>query len=1015
MKKLATVFLLLFSLGFFLTAQASGVTKTTSEAGEPGQYETFSWEEVPKARKYGVVIEVLNEKGRWVKFYSKDTRKTSVDVELPPGSYRISISTYNILGKKTASDWTNFYILDENTPYLFDNYYNKPLEWKVPVLYVDFKGSDIKTVSGSRNFITAEKGFDENTFFIKGKNIFSPNVNFYLVPSDRALDGGKEYTPFFTARKEVKLEVVKRDTAKNGVYVSYDKKALYSGYYSLEARNGMSKDSIGILVLADRPMSITPFEFEQDLHYKVNALTIENKNELLFSVKGKGFDSNTKFSLIPTDAGIDYPYAVNQNRIRVPVNLKEKSNLDDEGTVRLDLTCNAKDIKTGYYYIQAEDNADKENVHALLLAKVPLLKESDVEISKISTKFNKRTKKLDFTVKADKLTNASSITLVSEYSQEIGGNVKIPLKLSKSASQSAKFVASLDPASFIFGDYMMLIETAAGTSREFFTIDKHFKARQISMNDVKADAKFLRPEEGSSDSISFDSAIVEKVTIKEGQVTVTAKRPYLFPYIRLSGASTPEMLSYGGANIDFRFEDEIFSNGWIAFGPAIKFNRDSYIESISRLQGSQVYIEEQTKKELGAELHLKLSIPNMYFSPYLGGGVGYNLINPETNNEISGLVPGIKEKGFFNASDFYAVTYFGLTLTQVLDFRYNFEFHNILNENFDKYTRSTIALGIKMPVRSSVYTRNVMTQGAVITKGGEVNASDYDNLSRLSFLEFDEGVTEVNGFMNYNVVQSVTLPSTLEAIGDNAFKNCSSLSSVTILGTSLKTIGDGAFAGDTYLGGISIPSSVTYIGKDAFAGWTSGQSIYLMWDSDDTVSRNLEGLSNTGAMILYRNGTLAAGFEYKNAFENYNNWENYNGISYTKSSMNYKDLLYPAIHIKGFANSTDERDVSQLRNRKLADSLNGSSKLKFKVYGDGNKYMLYIRTSDDGYFAKEFNTKSGSTTDVSISLKSLEVRSYSKLNKYKESEIVFAQIVPVVASGKAPACNAFFFDFEVEK
>lgn len=1014
MKKLATVFLLLFSLGFFLTAQASGVKKTSSEAGSTGQVETFSWEEVPKARKYGVSIEVLNEKGRWVKFYNKETRKTSVEVELPPGSYRISISTYNVLGKKTASEWTNFYILDESTPYLFDNYYNKSLEWKVPVLYVNFKDKDLKDVSGSRNFITAEKGFDENTFFIKGKNIFSPNVSFYLVPSDRALDGGKEYTPFYTARKEVKLEVVKSDPAKNGVYVSYNKNALYSGYYSLEVRNSMSKDSIGILVLADRPMSISPFEFEQDLRYKVNAINVENKNELLFSVKGKGFDSNTKFSLIPTDVGIDYPYAVNQNRNRVPVNLKDKSNLDDEGTVKIDLTCNARDIKTGYYYIQAE-NADKGIAQSVILVKFPLQKDSDIVISKISTKYNKRTKKLDFTVKGDNLSKASAITLVSEYSKESGGNVKIPLKLSKSALQGAKFVTSLDPASFIFGDYIMLIETADGISKDYFTIDKHFKTRQITMNDAKAEKTFLRPEEGSSEDINFDSTIVEKVTIKEDQVTVTSKRPYLFPFIRISGATTSEMLSDGGANIDFRFENDIFNNGWFSFGPGVKYNRDAYVESISEISGNQVILTEYAKQELGAEFHSKIMIPNTYFSPYIGGGIGYNLINPETDTDFTNLFPKINEIGFYNSSDLYALTYFGITLTQVLDFRYNFEFHNLLKDRPLQYTRSTIAFGIKMPVRSSVYTRNVVSQGAVITKGGEVNAADYDNLSRLTYLEFDEGVTEVNGFMNYNVVQKISLPASIETIGDQAFKNCANLESVKILGSRLITIGDEAFAGDVFVVGITIPASVTYIGKDAFAGWTSGQTINLMWDADDKVSRNLEGLNNTGAMILYRNGTLAAGTEYKNAFENNNNWENYGGITYTKTSMSYKNSLYPAIHIKGFTAHTDENEISKLRNRNLADALNDSSKLKFKVFGDGNKYMLYICTSGNGYFAKEFNTKNGGTTDVSISLKSLERRPHSKQNKIDGNEIVFAQIVPVVPSNKVPACNAFFFDFEVEK
>ena len=329
--------------------------------------------------------------------------------------------------------------------------------------------------------------------------------------------------------------------------------------------------------------------------------------------------------------------------------------------------------------------------------------------------------------------------------------------------------------------------------------------------------------------------------------------------------------------------------------------------------------------------------------------------------------------------------------------------------------RSTIAIGIKMPVRSSVYTRHVLTQGAVITKGGEVDAANYDNLTRLSFLEFDEGVTEVNGFMNYNVVQSVSFPSTIEEIGDNAFKNCTSLREVNIIGKNLKTIGDGAFAGDTSLSVIAIPSSVTYIGKDAFAGWTRGQTVNLLWDANDPTSRSLEGLTNTEAMVLYRNGTPAGGSDYKNAFENFNNWENYNDIVYTKQAMMNKNLLYPSIHLKGHPNAYDESDVSKLTNRKLAEVLNGHSKLKFKVYGDGNKYMFFIRTSDNGYFAKEFNTKDGNITDVSISLKSLEARSYSKVNKYKENEIIFAQIIPVAPSGKQVSCNANFFDFEVEK
>ena len=168
-------------------------------------------------------------------------------------------------------------------------------------------------------------------------------------------------------------------------------------------------------------------------------------------------------------------------------------------------------------------------------------------------------------------------------------------------------------------------------------------------------------------------------------------------------------------------------------------------------------------------------------------------------------------------------------------------------------------------------------------------------------------------------------------------------------------------------------------------------------------------------MILYKNGELAEDFEYKNPFENYHNWKNYGDISYTKNSIYYKDNLHTSIHLRGFAQETDASIYSQITNRNLANALSDKSKVKFKVYGDGNKYMFCIRTSNNGFFAKEFNTKKGDTTEVSLSIKSLDGRMFSKQSKYDGSEIVFAQIVPVLISGKEPACSAFFFDFEVEK
>lgn len=64
---------------------------------------------------------------------------------------------------------------------------------------------------------------------------------------------------------------------------------------------------------------------------------------------------------------------------------------------------------------------------------------------------------------------------------------------------------------------------------------------------------------------------------------------------------------------------------------------------------------------------------------------------------------------------------------------------------------------------------------------------------------------------------SVTIPPSVTSIGKSAFANCSGLTSVSIP-SSVTSIGDGAFIGCSGLTTITIPSSVTSIGNWAFRG-----------------------------------------------------------------------------------------------------------------------------------------------------------------------------------------------------
>lgn len=84
--------------------------------------------------------------------------------------------------------------------------------------------------------------------------------------------------------------------------------------------------------------------------------------------------------------------------------------------------------------------------------------------------------------------------------------------------------------------------------------------------------------------------------------------------------------------------------------------------------------------------------------------------------------------------------------------------------------------------------------------------------------------SEINGYRvtfleetfcaNKNI-KSVTIPESVEAIGDSAFGGCSNLESVQI-GENVKGLGEYAFGKCTALKEITLPQSVEYIGKEAF-------------------------------------------------------------------------------------------------------------------------------------------------------------------------------------------------------
>ena len=100
---------------------------------------------------------------------------------------------------------------------------------------------------------------------------------------------------------------------------------------------------------------------------------------------------------------------------------------------------------------------------------------------------------------------------------------------------------------------------------------------------------------------------------------------------------------------------------------------------------------------------------------------------------------------------------------------------------------------------------------------GSSDAPWYGSRSRVKSAVIAEGVTSIgeSAFENCRSLTSVTIPNSVTSIGGCAFDECWSLTSVTIP-DSVTSIGDSAFASCTSLTSVTIPNSVTSIGGCAF-------------------------------------------------------------------------------------------------------------------------------------------------------------------------------------------------------
>lgn len=171
---------------------------------------------------------------------------------------------------------------------------------------------------------------------------------------------------------------------------------------------------------------------------------------------------------------------------------------------------------------------------------------------------------------------------------------------------------------------------------------------------------------------------------------------------------------------------------------------------------------------------------------------------------------------------------------------------------YDNYCR---VAGIGTATGTNIYIADFYN-GKPVT---EIGSDAFKNCSSIESVTIPDGVTEIGNyaFEGCGSLKSITIPTRVTGIGENVFRECSSLTSISIP-DNVTSIGYRAFENCSGLTSVTIGKSVKTIGGWAFSGCDSLTSVNI---PDNVTSIGLVAFKNCSKLtsITIGNGVTSIG------------------------------------------------------------------------------------------------------------------------------------------------------------